>query len=223
MTKEELLAQLNELGVHKSGRKVRADKGQSHNYTKTRADKGTSRSSYSKETPAYAKRQFENFIRVHRDPAGFGDTLVRDANMIFPPNTTHYYKTITVKSGTRVDKRTNTLHQTEAYSYKTSRKRPNHPEELRWRWWFREYQQATSQSDKDKWAKRICDWYFIKMDDINDWTYAEWSWAYVYGIGGHANRDMTDPEHIILSYDFFLQGGYTIPQFDIDGNVIWNK
>ena len=52
----------------------------------------------------------------------------------------------------------------------------------------------------------------IKLSDLDYWTYQEWAWSYVYAIGGHENR-LTD-EPIILSYDKFLSGGYTMPEFE---------
>ena len=77
-----------------------------------------------------------------RNENGDGDTLTRDANMIFPPNTTHFYKPVHVKASTYLDKKTGIRQQRNEYSYVTSRERPNHPEELRWRWWYREYKNA---------------------------------------------------------------------------------
>jgi hypothetical protein len=167
-----------------------------------------------------------NFIRVHKNSDGTGDNLTRDANMIFPPNVTSFYKQVRVKESTYLDKRTGTMQQKQAYTYSSSRKRPNHPEELRWRWWFRELQESYrpyvgTPTDKQVWVNRICKWYFIKEEDLRDWTYQEWAWAYVNAVRGHPNRGPDN--EIILSYDAFLRGDYTIPNFDIDGNIIWPK
>lgn len=43
--KDKLLNQLQDLGVHPSGRKIRSDKGQSRTNIKPRSDKGKSRQS----------------------------------------------------------------------------------------------------------------------------------------------------------------------------------
>lgn len=221
-TKIDLLKELEELGQHPSGRKVRSDKNTTgiRKLTKTRRDKGTRRESYSKDTAGYAKRQFNAFIRSHKDPNGEGDTLTRDVNMIFPPNTTHYYKPITVKATTILDKRTNTTQQREGYTYQSSRRRPNHPEKLRWTWFFRELREATTDEQKQYWTNKICQWYFIRPDQLHDWTYTEWAWEYVHVIGGHPNRH---PDNIILNYDDYLLGLHGIPTFDLNDNIVWPK
>ena len=222
-SKEDLLKELQELGVHPTGRKVRADKGANHDYVRTqttpRADKGKTRLKYSKESPKYVKKLFFELLRKNTDAElGEGDNFIRDNNMIFPPNVTQYYKKITVKPHTRVDKRTGSLMQQEGYSYRTSRKKNSHPEELRWRWYMAEYKQAKNKEDELIWQKRICEWYFILPDDIDIWTYQEWAWSYVKHIGGIYNR--TD-NPIILLYDSYVIGNYGIPNWTLDGEIIW--
>lgn len=199
--KDKLLAELEELGVHPSGRKVRADKGQSRNNYKRsgapRSDLGQSRETYTK-TAAYHKKIFNTFLRGHTNPDGTGDNLMRDPNGIFPPNVTNYFK-VTISRG---------------MMYKTSTKRRNHPELLRWQWWMAEYKENSSE-----WVNRICKWYFIKPEDIELWTYTEWAWAYVKAISSRDNR--ATPTPIILSYNDYLDGVYGMPKFDDKGETIW--
>lgn len=203
-THEELLAELEELGITKTGRKVRSDKGQPReSYVRSlipRADKGLARKQYV-QTPAYYKNLFNRFIETH---AGEYDSLQRDDNLIFPPQITSYYKKITKPDGS---------------TYRSSVVRDNHPEQLRWQWWFSELEAA---ADKTYWMNRICDWYFIKPEDIDAWTYVEWSWAYYYRIAGHQNR--YNVEHkAILSYDAYLAGKYAFPEMDDKGNIVWRR
>jgi len=204
-TKAELLAELEELGVNKAGRKVRDDKGQPRgSYTRSsapRRDKGKPRTNYSK-TAAYHKASFASFIQANVNESG--DLLTRDYNEIFPPYITKYYKLITTKAGK---------------TYKASVKRNNHPEALRWRWWFTEWSEAYDPREKDIWQRRMCNWYFIKPEDLSVWTYNEWAWAYHNQINGHINRLTEDK--IILSYDDYMNGKYGVPQYDKAGDIIW--
>lgn len=199
--RDELLKELKELGVHESGRKVRADKGQSRgDYKRSgipRADAGQARESYVRSA-AYHNKIFNTFLRAHLAPDGNGDNLMRDVNGIFPPNITNYFK-MTASRG---------IH------YKSSIKRRNHPELLRWQWWMAEFDESP-----DQWRDRISKWYFIKPDEITSWTYTEWAWAYVTAISSHNNRGI--PEPIILSYEDYLDGRYGMPTFDEKGDTIW--
>lgn len=204
-SKAELLAELEELGVHKDGRKVRTDKGSSRQpYARTnlsRADKGVPRDDYT-VTPKVHQRIFTTFLSAHLTPDGMGDNLTRDINGIFPPNVTSYYKIVKRADGT---------------TYMSSTKRRNHPEQLRWNWWMAEYE-----ADPEGWAKRITDWYSIQEHEISMWTYNEWAWAYVDAIGGHPNHH-SNPNRIILSYEHYLNGFYGYPKYDEKGDLIWTK
>lgn len=211
-SKEELLEELKKLGISESGRKKRTDAGKPREHynrsDKPREDKGKPRVTYNK-TALYYKNMFTSFIEVHSTQSG--DSLSRDENLIFPPEITNYYK-LCAPPG--------------RMPYRASVRRPNHPESLRWRWWFAELEEATDRSRwsntatcKTVWAKRICDWYFIKPIDLEAWTYDEWSWAYYTQIAGHENRMVLDK--IILSYDDYLAGKYTMPTLDEEANIIW--
>jgi len=209
-TKDELLQELEALGIGKTGRKLRTDKSQSRgSYTRSsqaRADKGQSRANYVK-TAAHYKQAFASFILAHTTETG--DLLTRDSNEIFPPQITNYYKLITTKTG---------------LSYRSSVKRINHPELLRWRWWFMEWADAVNTATKDMWTTRICDWYFIKPEDLEVWTYEEWSWAYYTQIGGRYNRLIElRMGRIILSYESSMNGEYGIPERDKNGDIIWSN
>ena len=201
-TKDELIATLKELGIGETGRKIRTDAGkQREHYVRTdkpREDKGKIRVNYNK-TALYYVNMFTSFIKVHSRENG--DELSRDDNLIFPPEITNYYKLCTPPG---------------RMPYRASVRRPNHPESLRWRWWFAELNEAV---DKTVWTKRICDWYFIKPEDLEAWTYDEWSWAYYTQIAGHQNRMV--PDKIILSYEDYLSGKYTMPTLDEEANIIW--
>lgn len=200
-TKEELLEELKKLGINEAGRKIRSDAGKprgKYNRTnKLRADVGVSRLEY-KKTPIYYKNEFIAFVASHTKENG--DELGRDLNLIFPPQVTNYYKLIAPPG---------------RIPYYSSVRRAIHPEAMRWRWWFAELAAA---SDKQLWQKRICDWYFIKPEDLEAWTFDEWSWAYYTQIGGHNNRR---PDRIILSYDTYLKGEYGRPTLDEEANIIW--
>lgn len=218
-TKADLLKELASLGVHPtSGRKVRADKGKTHNYSSLpRADKGKKREKYSQTSPAYLKKVFFDLLRKNTpEELGEGDQLVRDANMIFPPNVTHYYKTVTVRERMTIDKRTGNSVQRPAYTYKSSQPKKSHPEELRWRWYFAEYR-----NNPEEWLQRICDWYFIYPHDIDMWTYPEWAYSYVSQINGHPNRKPYEQQ--ILSYDEFAAGKYGKISYTSKGEIIWPK
>lgn len=198
MRKQELLKQLKELGVHPDGRKVRSDLGQSRGSytpsTKPRTDKGKQRKHYDTTSPRYHKKRFQDILRFHTNEyLGLGDHLVRDANLIFPPTTTNKFKTITVPERIRPD---GTI--IPGYSYKSSVAKGYHPEELRWTWFFAEYEQAPTQKDKDEWLRKICRWYFIKPEEIDLWNYQLWATEYTTHIAGHENRLTKDK--IILSY-----------------------
>lgn len=210
-TKDQLLKELAELGVHPSGRKIRTDVGKSHNYTKTknpskpraaRKDAGQVRNTYTK-TASYHKRIFTSYIAAHTDGES-NDDLIRDFNEIFPPNVNSRYKLIVSKNG---------------HQYRSPVKRRNHPEALRWAWWFAEWQEADTLESKIAWETRISNWYFIRVVDMPMWTYPEWAWAYVKAIGGNPNRDQASP--IILHYDDFVAGIYGIPTYDDKGDLMW--
>lgn len=237
--KEQLLNELAQLGQHQSGRKVRSDKGKSRGIyaprsdigqsrgqyaprQSSRSDKGKSRGQYASRSDigqsrgqyasrsdigskrdgyskkaSFHKKAFQQFLLSNTTE--YGDTLFRDANMIFPPNITNYYKRVTTKTG---------------QSYRSSVSRKNHPELLRWRWWFAEWLEAGSHEEKKVWTDKICDWYFIHSDELDLWTYNEWAWAYYKTINGNPNRGN---DRIILSY------GIEIPTYDEKGEMIWPK
>lgn len=183
--KDKLLTQLQDLGVHPSGRKIRSDKGQSRVNIKPRSDKGKSRQSYTTDGSAYHRKVYTTLLRANSAPNG--DTLLTmDKNLIFPSKITGYYVP---------DRR-------------TSVQRNNHPELLRWRWLFAEYNDASGVT-KDFWKSKVLRWYFIKEKDLPYWTYEEWAFAYDSQIDGHENRRIPNP--IILDYDDFLNGKYGFP------------
>lgn len=203
--KDQLLTELNQLGLHPSGRKIRSDKGKPHTPSRQpRSDQGQNRQDYTTSGSAHNKRVFQTFLLSHSGPSG--DDLIRDTNMIFPPHITSYFKIVKSRLG---------------QTYSSSVKRQNHPEQLRWRWWFSELQSANNQTDKDYWTKHICDWYFIYQYDLSFWTYSEWAYAYHTQIAGHPNR--TPHDRIMLSYTDYLDGLYGIPTYDDKGEVIWSK
>lgn len=208
--KDDLLKELKDLGIHETGRKVRTDVGQPHFYIRTtntpRTDKGIPRQNYNSEGPAYHKKILELFIRLHTDQElGLGDDLTRDENLLFPPNMTNFYKKI----------------KTKKYEYSSSQRRENHPEELRWNWYMAEYNYAIDDIAKKLWLDRICIWYFIIPEDIDLWTYKEWSWAYVTQVGGHQIR--TPKCEFKLLYTEYAKGTYGKIKYDDQGNVIFNR
>ena len=66
-----------------------------------------------------------------------------------------------------------------------------------------------------------CNHYFIKPEDIMDWTYREWAWAYYNEISGHPNRFVSNPK--IISYDDYLSSSYGYPPLDNEGEIVWPK
>lgn len=201
------MKELEALGVHPSGRKIRTDKGGTHNYIRTdkvRSDKGKVRVNYSNDTAAMHQRHFQTLLNTN-STEGYGDNLHRDANEIFIVNMTSFYKTVSAGPGIR---------------YKTSVTRNTHPENLRWNWWMAEYEEATGDV-KQKWLDRICKWYFIDKHDISMWTYSEWAWSYKQAIDGHPNRFVESP--IILSYNHYMQGLYGFPEYDDKGGIVWTN
>lgn len=201
--KQLLLEELEKLGVHKTGRKVRSDKGQDREPYNTsnlpRIDKGLKRDKYAKFSD-WHRKVFQQFLEAHTDPEGYGDNLTRDSNGIFPPRITSYYKTIKSRTG---------------IVYSSSVKRRRHPEQLRWNWWMAAYAEKP-----EEWLKKICDWYFIEEKDIALWTYNEWAWSYVKTIDGVFSRGKDSPK---LSYEDFLNGKYGWPEYDAKGNILWAK
>lgn len=191
--REELNSELKALGLHPSGRKIRSDKGKSHDYPSERierSDTGGTRLSYDSESPKVQKRKFQLFLHQHTSETG--DELVRDVNMIFPPGITNYFKKVTTKSG---------------HTYRSSVKRTAHPEQLRWNWFQAELASAKTTEEQELWRGRIATWYFIKPEHaLYHWTYSEWADAYQHYIASHANRPPTiDPSRqIIMDYDEYL-------------------
>lgn len=202
LTKEQLLKELAARGIDidKPVRKTRADAGQPRGTYKPRSDKGKLRGSYI-NTAAKYKAVYERMLTSHQTSAGDGsDTLTRDANSIFPPNQDRYYRKIKGKDR----------------EYYANLVKPAHIEQARWRWLMAEY------AESDLWREHIANWYFIKPDEIDNWMYTEWAWAYVHRIGGDENRLRPDP--IILSYDDYVAGHYNgRPEFDSKGDIIWKK
>lgn len=209
MSKDKLLAELESLGVNPTtGRKKRSDagvpRGPNKVVGKIRSDTGRKRSNYNK-TAAFYRKVFQTFINAHTDAEG-NDDLTRDYNSIFSLKATHYYKLVTSKDGS---------------SYRTSTKRNNHPEKLRWRWWMAALREARESGDADAielWTSRITTWYFVKSDELDMWTYDEWAWSYVKAIGGHPNRGSMPQQ---LLYNDYMAGFYGRPRYDEKGDLIW--
>ena len=207
--KDDLLKELKELGVHGSGRKKRSDAGKPRNQyirktDQPRADAGKSRPKYDK-TPAFYRNTFHRFLNHHTTEDG--DNLTRDNNGIYPPHITHYYKLI---------------RPLNAPAYRSSVKRPAHPQKLHWQWWISAYQQEKDPDEKAKWARRISQWYFIKPSEIDLWTYDEWAWAYHTQINGDYNRPPV-VKSFILSYDDYVDGKYTLPTLNEEGEIVWRN
>lgn len=207
MKRNKLLEELKEQGIHPSGRKVRSDKGKTHEMTaverKQRSDKNSKRANYNKASPQFNKKVFDTLIaRNYKDGE---DLLQRDDNGIFPPQITHYYKKVYNTAG----------------GYRSSTRRSNHPEQLRWRWWISEYENSTGNTKK-QWATRIQNWYFIEEADILLWTYEEWAWAYFTQIGGVLNSRLSD-KFVMLHYNSYLKGDYGRPERDKDDYIIWKR
>lgn len=213
MKKAKLLKKLRNLGYHESGRKIRSDKGESHAMSnkprKTRSDKGILRAHYDKHTPAFNKKVFDTLITSNFDAETGEDLLQRDDNGIFPPHITHYYKKITTPGNVG--------------TYRSSQRRTHHPEQLRWRWWISEYENAKMGAEKKRWATHLYNWYFILEKDILFWTYEEWAWAYFTQIGGHLNSPLRSDPFIELSYNRYLAGDYGRPNRDKHGHIIWER
>jgi hypothetical protein len=206
-TREELLREIADLGVNpkKPVRKRRADAGMPRASYKERSDKGQPRGSYI-NTAAKYKNIYERMLKGHAiDSSDEGaDTLTRDNNGIFPPNLNHFYKITRYKDR----------------EYVNSVLKPAHIEQARWRWMLAE--ENENPLTRKQWRERIAKWYFIKSEEIEQWTYTEWAWAYVNHIGGSENRLIANP--VILSYDDYLSGQYNgRAQFDAKGEIIWTK
>jgi hypothetical protein len=204
-TKEELLKELRELGINKATGKVRqprSDLGQTRNEYKPRADRGKSRGSYI-NTAAKYKAIYDKMLTAHKvvGAEDGADTFTRDQNDIFPPNLNRYYKLI--RSKDRV--------------YYTSALKPAHLEQARWRWLMAEYAE-----NPEQWAEHISKWYFIRKDEINDWMYTEWAWAYINHIRGVENRLTNNP--LVLIYADYMNGQYNgHPKFDERGDIVWPR
>lgn len=212
--KTALLEELESLGIRADGRKIRNDKGKTRSSyirhtSAPRADAGQKREKYNSKSADYNRKVFEQFLRSHTS-LDSGDDLVRDDNMIFPPNINSYYKSVKTKTG---------------YSYRSSVKRANHPEYLRWKWYFAEYENAPTKELKEKWKNHICKWYFIKPRHIDLWTYDEWAWCYYRDIAGAYNYREDTLGHctIYLDYDKFVKGQYGQIEFDNEGEIIWKR
>ena len=199
-SKEQLLDELEELGYTRTGRKRRSDIGKSRDYTpssKPRADKGRKREIYNK-TAAHYRRVFTTFITAHTTETGDNLRELMISLLLEPIISKRLpvgmIAVIVVK-------------------------RANHPEELRWRWWMQEYREADA--SQPVWTLRLCNHYFIKPEDIMDWTYREWAWAYYNEISGHPNRFVSNPK--IISYDDYLSSSYGYPPLDNEGEIVWPK
>lgn len=207
MKRNKLLKELEKHGIHPSGRKVRSDKNKTHKMTaverKPRSDIGSKRSTYNKRSPEFNKKIFNTLIASNFKDGE--DLLQRDDNGIFPPQITHYYKRVYKTSG----------------GYRSSTRRSNHPEQLRWKWWMSEYENSTGNTKK-QWATRIQNWYFIEEADILLWSYEEWAWAYFTQIGGVLNSQLSD-NFIKLYYNSYLKGDYGRPKRDKNDYIIWER
>lgn len=202
-SKEELLKELEQLGVDptKKIRKPRSDAGEKRGVYLPRVDRGKPRSAYTKTAAKY-KEIYTRMLTAKQSSVEDGaDTLTRDANDIFPPNTTRYYK----------------LYQGKDREYVSSVAKPAHIEQARWRWLMAEFEQ-----DPDRWRKHIANLYFIDEDEIELWTYSEWAWAYVHHISGQENRLTDNP--VTLYYNSYLDGDYSgLAVFDERGEIVWAK
>jgi len=201
-TKEELLQELAKLGVDTSKkiRKPRNDQGLPRGDYKPRSDKGKARGSYTSTAVKY-KSVFEKMLASHKaSNSGDGtDNLIRDSNMIFPPNLNKYVRKYSGKD--------------RDYYYDTTK--PSHLEQARWRWFMAEYAE-----NPVNWRSVIADWYFIREDEVDTWTYFEWAWSYVNEIAGAENRLIDNP--VILEYSKYIGGAYNgHPTFDNQGEIIW--
>jgi len=202
-SKTTLLAELEALGIptDKPIRKPRSDIGGARQAYKERGDKGQVRGSYI-NTAAKYKAVYERMLNSHADGTGDGaDSLTRDKNDIFPPNMNRFYKLI----------------KTKDREYRTSALKPAHLEQARWRWLMAEFAE-----NPDKWRAHIAKWYFIREEEVGQWMYTEWAWAYVHHIQGDENRLVEKP--IILNYYNYVMGRYNgHPEFDNRGDIIWKK
>ena len=202
-TKEELLEDLAKLGVDpsKRPRKPRSDAGEIRGEYKPRNDKGKLRGSYI-NTAAKYKAVYERMLASHKTGSGDGeDSITRDPNDIFPPNMNHYTRVVAGKD--RI--------------YYSNVLRPAHLEQARWRWLMAEYA-----ADPDKWRAHIAKWYFIREEEIEQWTYTEWAWAYVNHIASAENRLTDLPQ--LLQYEYYINGWYNgRAVFDERGDIVWPK
>ena len=190
--KEELLQKLQNLGVHKSGRKIRSDTGKAHKLSttrKTRSDTGSTRDRYT-HTSNVLRRQFfaaleSTAIRNEYNEI-VGEGATRDANEIFDLFVNKKWRTIRRADGT--------TYKTKAQMYKPL-------EQYRWDWLHKE---AEETGDPTRFCKR----YFVKESEWDVWTFYEWRRAYINVFAGHENTDNT-----LLSY--FDEKGQVIMYHDI--------
>lgn len=169
--KKALLEQLQTLGVHSSGRKVRSDTGKAHKLAttrKTRSDTGSTRASYS-HTSGVLRRQFfaaleSTAIRNEYNEI-VGEGATRDANEIFDLFVNNKWRTIRRADGT---------------TYKTRAKMYKPLEQYRWEWLRLE---AIETGDPTRFCKR----YFVKESEWDVWTFYEWRRAYLNVFAGHEN------------------------------------
>lgn len=161
-----LLKQLQQLGVHASGRKVRSDTGKSHAACPTRrprSDKGQKRENYT-VSPAVLQRIFNSALAgtAIRNERGevVGEGATRDENGVFDLRVSAKWKSVTRANG-------------QSYKYRLNKS--HHLEQLRWEW-------LSSLDDKSMFIKH----YHLDPDEAEQgvWTFSEWAVAYMDTCGG---------------------------------------
>ena len=171
--KKALLEQLQTLGVHSSGRKVRSDAGSQHKYTPsraTRSDLGKQRETYthtSKVLRHHFQQALESTALRNEWDEIVGEGATREANEIFDLFVNNKWRTVRRADGT---------------TYKTRAKMYKPLEQYRWEWLHKE---ATESGDPTKFCKR----YFVKPEEWDVWTFYEWRRAYLNVFAGHENID----------------------------------
>lgn len=194
-SREELLKELEELGRHPSGRKIRSDTGQTHRLPvnrKPRGDKSVKHNSYRKTADVYFA-QFQKALRATalRNELGeiIGEGASRDENDLFDLRVSHKWRVITKNDGT---------------SYKTKVALTKPLEKYRWEW-LRQLAEETNDSSK------FCKQYFIKPEEWDCWTFSEWANAYMCLINGRYNS-----EKILLSYFDENNNIINYPEFRVE-------
>jgi len=185
-SKEQLLQELKQMGQHPSGRKVRADTGQSHNIQQKGKLRGHYKAGWRKKRDIY----FREFNTSYPD----GELPPMYEDDIFSLTLKTYKRARTDRPSTynrREDKLSKTL------------------ENRRWDWW---YAQACEEPDQvltpmSATAKERFLWhYYIQEEDMDIWTYKEWAEAYFYYINYRSEiAEPTRESGYKLNYFEYLQ------------------